>query len=192
MTKPADDFEAVRLVVAALEGFDSAAQERILRWAREKVGLAGSPPTSPGVSPSIKPLMVNASDTMQRTAATDLKTFVSDKNPGSDVQFAATVAYFYRFEAPPQDRKNEINSNDLQEACRLANRERLKLPAQTLRNAHGLGLLDKGSSAGFFTINSVGENLVAMTLPRKAGEKPRADKTRRRTAPKKTRNAKRK
>jgi hypothetical protein len=31
----------------------------------------------------------------------DLKTFVTAKNPRSDVQFAATVAYFHRFEAPP-------------------------------------------------------------------------------------------
>jgi len=191
MTKPTDDFEAVRLVVAALDGFDSTAQERILRWAREKVGLAGSPSTPVG-SPAIKPLTVDVSGTLQTPTTRDLKTFVSEKNPNSDVQFAATVAYFYRFEAPPQERKNEINSNDLQEACRLSNRERLKLPAQTLRNAHGLGLLDKGSSSGLFTINSVGENLVAMTLPRKAGEKPPATKPKKQRAPKKARRAKRK
>ncbi len=191
MTKPTDDFEAVRQVVAAIEGFDSTVQERILRWAREKVGLAGSPSTSAS-SPTIKPLVVDVSGTLQTIATRDLKTFVSEKNPASDVQFAATVAYFYRFEAPPQERKNEINSNDLQEACRLTNRDRLKLPAQTLRNAHGLGLLDKGSSSGLFTINSVGENLVAMTLPRKAGEKLPAKKEKKQREPKKARKAKRK
>jgi hypothetical protein len=36
---------------------------------------------------------------------------------------------------------------------------------QTLLNAHNLGLLDKGTEKATFSINSVGENLVAMTLP---------------------------
>ena len=39
MTKPTDDLEAVRLVTEALQGFDTQDQERILRWAREKLNL---------------------------------------------------------------------------------------------------------------------------------------------------------
>jgi len=115
---------------------------------------------------------------------------VTEKNPKNDVQFSATVAYFYRFEAPQGERKNDIRSEDLQEGCRLANRKRLKNPAQTLRNAHTLGLLDKGTERGSFTINSVGENLVAMTLPAKGGtgkvEKPKIKKDRMKSAKKKT------
>jgi hypothetical protein len=80
------------------------------------------------------------------------------------VQFAATVAYYYRFEAPPANRGETINGDTLQEAARLAGRTRLSNPAQTLRNAKNLGYLD-GGSPGEFAINSVGENLVAMTLP---------------------------
>lgn len=46
-------------------------------------------------------------------------------------------------------------------------------PYQTLSNAHNLGLLDRGSEKGMFTINTVGENLVAMTLPDgSSGAKP--------------------
>jgi hypothetical protein len=55
--------------------------------------------------------------------------------------------------------------DDLQEATRKSGRERLKRPDQTLRNAHMLGLLDKGDEPGTFCVNTVGENLVAMTLP---------------------------
>jgi hypothetical protein len=44
-------------------------------------------------------------------------------------------------------------------------RERLSVPGQTLRNAHQVGLLNKGNETGSFTINSVGENLVDVTLP---------------------------
>jgi len=43
MTKPTDDLEAVRVVAEALQGFDANDQERIVRWAREKLGLASSP-----------------------------------------------------------------------------------------------------------------------------------------------------
>jgi hypothetical protein len=95
----------------------------------------------------------------------DIKTFISNKQPRRDVQFAAAVAYYYRFEAPQAERKDAINKDDLQEATRRAGRERLGNPLQTLNNAHTLGLLDRGSDKGTFTINSVGENLVAMTLP---------------------------
>jgi hypothetical protein len=187
MPKPTDDYEAVRLVVAAIEGFDPTAQERIIRWAREKVGLAGPAPVLANV-PAAKPPSGEVSGASQSSTAKDLKTFIGEKKPNSDVQFAASVAYFYRFEAPAQERKTEINSEVLQEACRLANRERLKLPSQTLRNAHHLGLLDKGSSTGMFSINSVGENLVAMTLPRKGSEESPAKRARhkKKTAPKKT------
>jgi len=47
MTKPTDDLEAVRVVAEALQGFDARDQERIIRWAREKLGLASSPAVQP-------------------------------------------------------------------------------------------------------------------------------------------------
>lgn len=53
----------------------------------------------------------------------------------------------------------------MQEAAQKANRDRFTNPLKTLQNAHQLGMLDKGSEKATFTINSVGENLVAMTLP---------------------------
>jgi hypothetical protein len=94
----------------------------------------------------------------------DIKTFVDTKKPPSETQFAATVAYYYGFEAPAESRKESITSSDLQEACRQVGRARIKNPAQTLVNAHAQGLLDRGDR-GAYTINTVGENLVAMALP---------------------------
>lgn len=169
MAPQKDDLEAVRVVTSALEGFDSSDQERIIRWAREKLGLEVAPVVQSAKSPSeqLSPVPTGAGPTLASfpPSGKNLRTFVEEKKPRKDVQFAATVAYFHRFEAPQTQRKTEINSDDLQEACRLVNRQRLKHPGQTLRNAHKLGLLDKGTQAGSFAINSVGENLVAMTLP---------------------------
>src|SRR5579883_1211586 len=174
MAKKTDDLEAVRVVTEALSGFSPEEQERIIRWARERLGLASTRHIAPDMpaQPAAPP----------PTSAKDLKTFVALKNPKSDIQFAATVAYFYRFEAPPEQRKKEIDATILQDACRLAGRQRFKHPAMTLNNAKNQGLLDKVSE-GKYEVNTVGENLVAMTLP---GEPPKATKPKKPT--KKARN----
>ena len=160
MPSPKDDLEAVRLVADALEGFEANDQERIIRWVREKIGLSVAPETRPAGSPTWPPTSSPSTST-----TSDLKTFVGEKKPKNDVQFAATVAYYYRFVAPPDQRKDEITSTELQEACRLVSRPRFTVPGQTLRNAHTLGLLNRGSESGSFAINSVGENLVDVGLP---------------------------
>jgi len=173
MAKTRDDLEAVRSVTAALSDFSPEEQERILRWAREKLGLVPIPhlvsersmaqqSRTPPASPE---LTLSAGSATDAPPARDLKTFVNAKNPKSDAQFAATVAYYYRFEAPPEQLKSEIDAPILQDACRLSGRPRLAKPLATLNNAKRDGLLDSGSEAGKFTVNTVGENLVAMTLP---------------------------
>lgn len=172
MAKQTDDLQAVRAVTAALGGFSPEEQERILRWAREKLGLAPGGQVLPNQqvprpdSVEIQPSRAESPEGGQSVSpARDLKSFVTSKNPRNDIQFAATVAYYYRFEAPPDQRRNEIDAALLQDACRLVGRERFKVPRMTLNNAKNQGLLDKGSEAGQFAINTVGENLVAMTLP---------------------------
>jgi hypothetical protein len=165
-----DDLDAVRAVVDALKDFKSDEQQRILRWAAEKLGLPQ--PFGPTVHAALP--AGKAADLVRDAlpaapasggATTDIKTFIATKKPGKDVQFAAVVAYYYRFEAAPAERRDAIDKDDLQEATRKAGRDRFTNPLQTLNNAHKLGLLDRGSEKGTFTINSVGENLVAMTLP---------------------------
>jgi hypothetical protein len=54
VTKPTDDLEAVRIVAEALQGFDARDQERIIRWAREKLGLVAS--SAPQIPLSNQPL----------------------------------------------------------------------------------------------------------------------------------------
>ena len=195
MTKPTlDDFDAVKAVVTALEGFDAKTQERILRWTREKLGLAGTALES--VTPSLHRVTA-AQPTPQALltppSTTDIKTFVAAKDPKSDTQFAATVAYYYRFEAPPDQRKDSITGEDLQDACRKVGRARFPRVAQTLVNTHAQGLLDRGER-GAYSINTVGENLVAMALPTDGASKsiPRSSnrKTTRKPASKPSRGKK--
>lgn len=181
--KALDDLDAVRTIVETLKNFKPEEQQRILRWAVEKAGLPQSlSPLSPAGSSgtgsptgSVHPIPPpHAGPSSASSGTVDIKSFIDEKQPRSDVQFAATVAYYLRFEAPPAERKDYIDKEDLQEACRKAKRDRLKNPYQTLVNAHTLGLLDKGSEKATFAINTVGENLVAMALPGdgKAAAKP--------------------
>jgi len=142
MKKPTDDFEAARIIITALESFGPEDQERIIRWAREKLGLTPAPPIAAQEKVAKFTGQVATPATTQTQAIKNLSSFVKEKNPQNDVQFAATVAYFHRFEAAPDKRKTEINADDLQDATRLAPRKRFKYPGQTLRNAHNLGLLD--------------------------------------------------
>jgi hypothetical protein len=174
-TKP-DDLEAVRIIVTALEPFDSSDQERILRWSREKLGLSSKDVhvASTTHTPTATPLSESTIiPTRSHGSVTNIKSFIAEKAPSSDNQFAAAVAYYYRFEAPEAARKEAITADDLQEACRLAGRTRVAKPAQTLINAHNGGLLDKAAERGSYAISTVGENLVAMALPSSGGAKPR-------------------
>ena len=164
-TPKTDDLEAVRVIVDTVKDFKPDEQQRILRWAIEKLGVLVSiapghvpPAHTPGAPPPHSP-------STQAVSATNIKTFMLEKKPRNDVQYAAAVAYYYRFDASEVERKESINKDDLQEATRKSGRERFSNPLNTLANAHKLGLLDKGGEKGTFTINSVGENLVAMTLP---------------------------
>jgi hypothetical protein len=179
---PGDEFEAMRTVVAALEHFKADERQRILRYVQEKLGITAAPsvqhiqrqggtsdsgsnpppPPTPGTVPNIR-------------------TFIENKGPRADVQFAAAVAYFYRFEAAPEE---SITADDLQEACRQVGRERFPRPAQTLINAHKQGLLDKGTDRGAYTLSTVGENLVAVALPAD-GSAPRSRKAKKKSSAKK-------
>lgn len=158
-----NEFDTAKAVVDLLKGVDTERQVRILRWVSESLGILIHTSTqSGGVSPT------NLGGGPQHAAipgaVTDIKSFVSSKDPKSDNQFAATVAYFYRFAAPQNERRDSITAEVLQEATRLSGRARLGDPGKTLRNAKDMGYLDV-SDRGEYKINTVGENLVAMTLP---------------------------
>jgi hypothetical protein len=154
-----DDLEAVRKVIDALTPFSKDDQERIVRWAREKLGLSPSYENTSSIQSrqSISPAQSG------ETFGT-LRAFVDAKDPKADVHFVAVVAYYYQFEARDGERKASITATDLQEACRLASRKRFKDPSVALQNAFKVGYLDK-VERGNYRLNSVGENLVAMALP---------------------------
>lgn len=184
MTTPTADFDAAKAVAEQLKGMDKERQERVLRWVAESLNLALGLKTAAGaLAPSDRgePAAPGHDQRVVRGEhrPVDIKTFVDAKRPKSDVQFAAVVAYYYRFEAAPDNRKETIDAKVLQDAARLAGRRRPPKPLVTLNNAKTLGYLD-APARGQFQINTVGENLVAMTLP--GGERERARQVTKRRA----------
>jgi hypothetical protein len=181
-----DEFDALRLIVKTLGAFGSEDQSRILRWTAEKLGLTQAPRAASPAAPATA-AVGSQGEAPPPGAPKDIKSFVAQKKPKNDSQFAAVVAYYYRFEAA--EKKDSITQADLLEACRMANYPRPPAPGQTLRNAVNAGLLDK-AERGAFSVNSVGENLVAVTLPGDgtalgdSTPRPRARKNRGRAAKK--------
>jgi len=169
MTKPTDDLEAVRILIQALEPFDSKDRERIIRWAAEKLGMTA--PTSlphahkEGIIET-GALTAKVPSTVHEPAQKkDIRSFILSKNPQNDNHLATVVAYYYHFEASPETQRDYITKDDLIDACRKADRKRPARPDQVLVNTYGAGLLDKAGERGHYRLNSVGENLVAMVLP---------------------------
>jgi hypothetical protein len=162
---------AAEEIKGILAGRDKTEQERIMRWVAESLSLSHFPNTpSPAVRGTVNPpesaiiASAHTSRTGSVSTSKNIKSFVDEKKPKNDLQFAAIVAYYHRFEAPDAARKETIGSEDLQDAARLAGRSRFTNPSSTLNNAVKQGYLDRGER-GQYRLNPVGENLVAMALP---------------------------
>ena len=170
MTAGDSDFDAAKAVADQLKDLDKERQQRVLRWVAESLNLdLGAASVTPQRQGELRQHELPSGHQQPPQHAhqhrpTDIKSFADAKQPKSDVQFAAVVAYYYRFEAPAENRKDAIDAQTLQEGARLAGRRRPPKALMTLNNAKKLGYLDS-SERGQFRINSVGENLVAMTLP---------------------------
>ncbi len=161
MSNSTDKFDVLRSIVEQLKDFPKEEQERVIKWACEELGIRES--AAPVVR-TAEPAASVATFAPQQpsTTSTNIKSFVEEKNPQSDMHFAVVVTYFYRFLAV--EKKESIDSDDLQEATRLAGRPRLVKASKTLSNAVFAGLLDS-AGRGLWKINTVGENLVAIVLP---------------------------
>jgi hypothetical protein len=185
-----DDFDVGKSVFEKLKDLPPERQQRVLRWVAEGLGVSFSPTGAPPAltGPPAPPSLGSLTPPPPAGPGADIKSFIATKSPKSDTQFAAAVAYFYRFEAPPAARRDSINGDALQEAARLAGRKRLGRPRVTLNNAKAAGYLD-GTTPGEFAINSVGENLVAMALP--GGAQARTGQARQPKTKKKTAKARR-
>lgn len=191
------DFMAAQEIKAILTGRDATEQERIIRWVGESLGLTlhlrakpaqhhghvdevEPPPTDPGAG--------TRADADEPRKPQDIKSFVQSKQPKSDMQFVAVVAYYHRFLATPK--KEFVTTDDIQEGGRQSGRGVFTAPRVPLNNAVAQGYLDRGTAPGEFRLNAVGENLVAMTLPGGSGAASESTPRKRRSNGAKTKGKK--
>lgn len=193
MSNSISDFDAAKAISEQVKDMDKDRQQRVLRWVAESLGLLLQMGSNESLTD--KPTGQQhplPTSTTTASSQVDIKTFIDSKKPKSDVQFATAIAYYYQFETATGQRRQTIDPKTLQEATRLCNRGRFKKPLMTLNNAKKQGYLDT-ASRGEFCINTVGENLVAMTLPGSEGEQQtskRVKKTKRKGS-RKSKKAKR-
>lgn len=161
----ADDIDALRRVFEILKDLPLPEQQRVFRFAADKLGMPAATASSPLLSAGED--LPAARDPSGVSPPGDVRSFLAAKAPKGDVQTAVTVAYFARFLAPEDHRSETIGASDLQDWCRQAGAKRFPNPGRVLANARTLGYLER-TDRGRFAINAVGENLVAMTLPRGA------------------------
>jgi hypothetical protein len=159
--------DAAQKIVAELTDMTPDYQSLALKFAMETLGLQLP---SPNAQPAhVLPPTAHHPPATPPTHgggghSTDIKSFTTSKAPKSDQQFAAVVAYFYQFEAPPDQRKDMIDVETMKQAARLAGRKQAPQWRFTLQNAKTAGYLD-GAGDGNYKLSPVGENLVAITLP---------------------------
>lgn len=176
MSSPSDSgaktpLDAAQKIVVELTGMTSEHQSLALKFAIETLGLRVPAAISPATAQPVhspQPIPPHAASSADHS--TDIRSFTAMKDPKSDQQFAAVVAYFYQFEAKPEDRKEAIDGDVMRDAARLAPWPQRKRWNMTLTNAKNAGYLDAAGS-GKFKLSSVGENLVAITLPGEGGPK---------------------
>lgn len=190
--------DAAQKIVAELTGMTAEHQSLALKFATETLGLnLPSVPQQATIQPS-QHSEAPRPEAESVSHSTDIRSFTEIKSPRSDQQFTAVVAYFYQFEAKPEEQKDVIDAETMKEAARLAGRPQVERWNMTLTNAKNAGYLD-GDGAGKYKLSSVGENLVAISLPddtkpvrakRKKPVKKAGKKTAKKTAKKTTKKKK--
>lgn len=155
---------AAQSIVAELTGMTPDQQTLALRFATETLGLKPPAALLPAVASQPAAAVALTQPPTGAGHSTDIKSFTALKSPKSDQQFTAVVAYFYQFEAKVEDRKSVIDADTMKDAARLAGRPQVGRWNMTLTNAKNAGYLDM-ESYGKYKLSSVGENLVAITLP---------------------------
>jgi len=174
------EISAIRSVLSALVPLKREARSRVLDYVFKRLGLTmeGAPMLTESAE-SFSPTKSDASIsiTEPETRIQDIRSLTQQKAPKSANEMAALVAYYLSDVAPPQLRKDTIDSDDVKSYFKQAG---FKLPSSakmTLVNAKNSGYL-KSVGEGQYRLNPVGYNLVVHNLPSRTEKAPRRTRSR--------------
>jgi hypothetical protein len=118
------------------------------------------PPTLPATPPAPAPAGI---------AVADIRSLKEAKQPKSDNQMAALVAYYLKEVAPVNDRKDAISQEDVEKYFKQAGYPLPNRPGMTLVNCKHAGYFDS-AGVGLYRLNPVGHNLVVHGMPSSSGD----------------------
>jgi len=177
------EVEAIKTVTGALSPLKDDARKRVLAYVLEHLGIAlkdgqkREPPSSaPAEPPGAEP---PAAPHEERIA--NIRSLREEKNPTTDMQMAAIVAYYVSRQAPEDERKECIAADDIKKYFEQGGHPIPPDANMTLNNAKNAGYLDR-AERGQFRLNPVGHNLVVHGLPKSADTQSAPGKRRKRRA----------
>ncbi len=167
---------AIDAIVAALEAIEGTARITAIRAACDHLNLA----LPAGVTDTAALGGIPGTQAATQAAAlgaTDIRSLKELKSPGSAVEMACVLAYYFQHHAPTAERKSEIAAADVDKYFVQAGYPLPKRSDQLLVNAKAAGYFDS-AARGAYRLNAVGHNLVAHSLPRIAGSHEAAPRKR--------------
>jgi hypothetical protein len=151
-----------------LEPFAADARLRILQYATQHLGISAGEATRLNPSSPENAESLNAgiqSPASPRSKVVDIRTFKDEKQPKTDIQMAAIVAYYLAELVPAEDRKDAITPDDISKYFKQAGHPLPRKPRFTLVNARTAGYFES-AGGGAYKLNPVGHNLIAHGLPK--------------------------
>lgn len=156
---------AIDLMIGALEPLEASARRAALRTVCDLLSIESPDKLPPSPLATLQQLPVQSS-----TAGypIDIRSLKEKKVPQTANEMAALVAYYLSESVPVANRRNEVNSADMEKYFKEAAFPLPKRPEQLLKNAKNSGYFE-ALGEGKFKLSPVGYNLIALNLPRSLG-----------------------
>ena len=165
-----NELKAIETIINILRPLDNTAQQRVLRYAVQHLGLqVEQPDLSPPGLPTNTGAHVEQPPQHPRKQVVDIRSLRDQKQPSSDMEMAAIVAYYLSELAAEENRRDAITTEDIKKYFIEAGHPLPSGPQFTLPNARSAGYFES-AGRGKYRLNPVGHNLVAHGLPRAKGE----------------------
>ena len=177
--------QAIDQIINALSLLDETSRVTAIRAACEHLKV--KPPENLGAENQKSSSTTGVDGTgSPPVKAREIKELKEQKNPSSANEMAAVVAFYLSEIAARDDRKTDVDLEDMVKYFKQAPFPLPKKPQMLMTNAKNAGYFDS-SERGKFRLNPVGYNLVAHNLPRTGSGA--AKPVRRKKRPRRTKQA---
>ncbi|MBA7636381.1 hypothetical protein ES703_43999 [subsurface metagenome] len=165
-----NELKAIETIINVLRPLDKTTQQRVLQYAMKHLGLQAEQADQlpPALDRNIGAQVEQLTQRLQKKVV-DIRTLRDQKQPSSDNEMAAIVAYYLSELAPEKSRKNTIGPGDIRTYFNQAGHPLPQRADVTLPNAKAAGYFES-VGYGKYQLNPVGHNLVVHGLPRAKGE----------------------